>query len=55
MKREHSDDQGVDGIKPSLLEIAWEGIEWTHVAQVRDWWWALVNTVMNLWVLTPHS
>jgi hypothetical protein len=24
------------------------GIEWIQVAQVRELWWALVNTMMNL-------
>jgi hypothetical protein len=33
-----------------LREIGWEGVDWMHVAQDRDWWWALVNTVMNLQV-----
>ena len=26
------------------------GINWIDLAQDRDRWWALVNTVMNLWV-----
>jgi hypothetical protein len=26
--------------------------EWIQLAQDRDWWRALVNTEMNLWVLT---
>jgi hypothetical protein len=26
----------------------WEGVDWIHMAQDRDQWWALVNTVMNL-------
>jgi hypothetical protein len=25
-----------------------EGVDWTDLAQDRDKWWALVNTVMNL-------
>jgi hypothetical protein len=25
-------------------------VEWIHLAQDRDQWWALVNTVMNFWV-----
>jgi hypothetical protein len=29
-------------------EIGWEGVEWMHVAQERDQWWALVNMVMSL-------
>jgi hypothetical protein len=29
-------------------EIVWESVDWIHLAQSRDQWWALVNTVMNL-------
>jgi hypothetical protein len=31
------------------------GVEWIHLAQDRDLWWALVNVVMNLRVLAPQS
>jgi hypothetical protein len=31
-----------------LIDIKWEGVVWMHLAQDRDKWWALVNTVMNL-------
>jgi hypothetical protein len=31
-------------------EIGWEGVDWMHLAQDRDQWWALVNMIMNLWV-----
>jgi hypothetical protein len=31
-----------------LIEIRWGGVYWIHVAQDRDQWRALVNTVMNL-------
>jgi hypothetical protein len=30
-------------------------VEWIHLAEDRDWWQALVNMVMNLWVLAPGS
>jgi hypothetical protein len=36
-----------DNIRVDLKEIAWEGVDWIHLAQDRDRWWALVNTVMN--------
>jgi hypothetical protein len=29
---------------------SWEGVDWIHLAQDRDQWQALVNTVMNLQV-----
>jgi hypothetical protein len=44
-----------DGIKIDLREIGWGGVEWIHLAQDRDHWQALVNAVMNLWVLVPRS
>jgi hypothetical protein len=44
-----------DGIKMDLEEIGWGGVEWIHLAQDRDCWWALVNVVMNLRVLAPRS
>jgi hypothetical protein len=39
-----------DNIKLDLMEILLEGVEWIHLAQDRDWWRALVNTVINLLV-----
>jgi hypothetical protein len=33
-----------------LKEIEWGGMDWIDLAQDRDWWRALVITVMNLWV-----
>jgi hypothetical protein len=35
----------VDNIKMDLREVGWD---WIDLAQDRDQWWALVNTVMNL-------
>jgi len=34
-----------------LKEIGREGMDWLHLAQVREHWRAVVNTVMNLRVL----
>jgi hypothetical protein len=31
-----------------LQEIGWDGVDWIDLAQDRDQWRALVNTVMNL-------
>jgi len=33
-----------------IQEVVWEGVDWNHLAQDRDQWKALVNTVMKLWV-----
>jgi hypothetical protein len=38
----------VDNIKIDLREIRWDGVDWIDLAQNRDQWRALVNTVMNL-------
>jgi hypothetical protein len=39
-----------DTVKMDLMEMGFGGVDWIHLAQDRDWWRALVNTVMNLWV-----
>jgi hypothetical protein len=31
-----------------LREIEWEAVDWMHLSQDKDQWWALVNMVMNL-------
>jgi hypothetical protein len=38
----------VDNIKMDLREIGWDGVDWVDLAQDRDHWRDLVNTVMNL-------
>jgi hypothetical protein len=38
----------VDNIKLDLREMRWDGMDWIDLAQNRDQWRALVNTVMNL-------
>jgi hypothetical protein len=37
-----------------VSEISCGSVDWIQFAQDRDRWWVLVNTVMNLWVLTPR-
>jgi hypothetical protein len=53
-ERDHWEDQirrRVDNIKMDLREIRWDGVDWIDMAQDRDQWRALVNTVLNLRVL----
>jgi hypothetical protein len=35
----------------NLREIGWGDTDWIHVDQDRDQWRALVNMIMDLWVL----
>jgi hypothetical protein len=44
-----------DVIRMDLREIGWGSVDWIQLAQDRDRWRALVNTVMNLRVLAPRS
>jgi hypothetical protein len=37
-----------DNIRVDLREIGYEGVDWMHLDQDRDQWWAVVNTVMNI-------
>jgi hypothetical protein len=43
-----------DGIRMDLTEIGWGSVEFIQLAQDRAQWWALVNTVMNQWVMVPR-
>jgi hypothetical protein len=38
-----------DNIKMGLREVEW-GMDWINLAQDRDRWLALLNTVVNLWI-----
>jgi hypothetical protein len=38
----------VDNIKMDFTEIRWDGVDWIELAQDKDQWRALVNTVMKL-------
>jgi hypothetical protein len=45
----------MDNIKMDPREIGWDGmdwigLDWIDLAEDRDRWRPLVNTVMNLWV-----
>jgi hypothetical protein len=56
-ERDHLEEQGVDG----SLGLEWisqrcaRGVERIQLAQDRDRWRAVVNTVMYLQVLAPRS
>jgi hypothetical protein len=50
-ERDHWEDQDVGGwtiLKWILREIGWDGMDWIELAQDRNQWRALLNTVMNL-------
>jgi hypothetical protein len=36
-----------DNIRMDLREIGWVAVDWIRLAEGRDLWRALVNTVMN--------
>jgi hypothetical protein len=40
----------VDNIKMDLSDREWGGMDWIDLAQDRDWWRAIVNTIMKLLV-----
>jgi hypothetical protein len=44
-----------DGIRMDLRGTDLESVDWIQLAEDRDRWRTLVNTVMNLRVLEPRS
>jgi hypothetical protein len=38
----------VDDIRMHLVEVGWGDVYWIGLAKDRDWWRALVNSVLNL-------
>jgi hypothetical protein len=38
----------MNNIKMDIRETGWDGMDWNELAQDRDQWRALANTVMNL-------
>jgi hypothetical protein len=40
--------RGEDSIRMNLKKVGWGGVDWMHLAQDRDQWRAVVNTVINL-------
>jgi hypothetical protein len=56
-ERHHMEDQGIDrrmGSELILGRLAGGSVKWIQLAQDRDRWRALVNTVMNFLVLVPR-
>jgi hypothetical protein len=40
----------LDNIRMDLVETEWGDVDWIRLAQDRDRWRALVNSVLKLWV-----
>jgi hypothetical protein len=40
----------MDNIRMDLGEVGWKDVDWIGLAQDRNRWRALVNSVLNLWV-----
>jgi hypothetical protein len=36
-----------DNVRMDLREIGWEGVNWVYLASNRDYWWALVSTILT--------
>jgi hypothetical protein len=52
--RDYAEDLGVYGRnRMGLREIGWRGVDWMHLAQDRDRWWAVVNTEIKF--LVPYT
>jgi hypothetical protein len=49
-EKDNYEDLHIGGwiILKCILEIGWGGMDWIDLAQDRNQWRALVNTVMNL-------
>jgi hypothetical protein len=57
-RKYYLEDRRVDermGSKKNVRKTGWKAVEDIHLAQYRGHWSFLVNTVMNLRVLTPLS
>jgi hypothetical protein len=40
-----------DNVRMDLrMNRRWEGVDWIHLAEDRDQWWAVKDMVKNLWV-----
>jgi len=44
----HLQDTGIDGSRiMKRSSIGWKWMNWIHLAQDGEKWWALMNTAMN--------
>jgi hypothetical protein len=41
----------LDSIRMDLVEVGWDNVDWIDLAQDRDRWTALVNSLLNLRVI----
>jgi len=37
-----------DNIRMDVREIGWKCVDWMHLVEDRDQWWALVKTVISI-------
>jgi hypothetical protein len=44
-----------DTIRMDHNYTGWDDVEWVQLAQVRGQWRAVVNVVINRWVMAPRS
>jgi hypothetical protein len=51
-KHPGEEEEAPTWLAPTLCQRprAWRFMDWIHLALDRDQWWAVVNTVINLWV-----
>jgi hypothetical protein len=43
-------ERKINNMRMDRREMGWKGVDWIHLVQERDQWWALVNTVTDFWV-----
>jgi hypothetical protein len=43
----------MDNMRMDLREIGYESVDWMHLAQDGDQWWAVVNMVMVMNLRVP--
>jgi hypothetical protein len=40
-----------EDVKMNITETGWDGVDWIHLAQEKDRWWALLKNLMEFRVL----